>query len=89
MEVTTCGSSRRLPLMLAAGLELLVVGMGTVFAFLALMVLLMSLSSRVFAAISPPTAIAANGLESDDGAAEIAIALAVAAAHRRRAVTRG
>ncbi len=69
--------------MLAAGLELLVVGMGTVFAFLGLMVLLMHASARVFSALQPATA-APQTADLDNDDAEIALVLAAVAAQRRR-----
>ena len=64
------------------GLQLLVVGMGTVFAFLGLLVALMHGSARVLAgrpeALAPPPA-GPPGLDTTSEA-EIAVAIAVAAA---------
>lgn len=69
--------------MLAAGFELMVIGMGTVFAFLGLLVALMHVSARVIAALEP--APAARPIEPPDDEAEIAVVLAAVAAARQRA----
>lgn len=71
--------------MFSAGVELMVVGMGTVFAFLGLLVGLMHVSARVIAALSPP---ALEQPPSDEEEAEVAVVLAAVAAARQRAAGR-
>ena len=69
--------------MVASGVELMVVGMATVFAFLGLLVLMMHVSARVVAALQPKPQ-TAPALAADDDA-EIAIVLAAVAAARQAA----
>lgn len=75
------------------GFQLLVVGMGTVFAFLTLLVLLMTASGWVFRQLgpeeepAPPPASRTTGVTAASAAseeAEIAAVLAAAEAYRRR-----
>ena len=75
--------------MLAEGVEFMMIGMGTVFAFLALLVLAMNTAGWVIntyfpiaatAPAGPPTTATVN--EPDMSDAEVAVALA--AAYRRR-----
>jgi len=72
--------------MLAEGLQLLLVGMATVFAFLTLLVGLMEGSARFFEAygdrLSQPEAAQPSGGASDSHE-EIAVVLAAIEAHRR------
>jgi oxaloacetate decarboxylase (Na+ extruding) subunit gamma len=67
--------------MLLEGVELMVVGMGTVFAFLSLLVLMMHATAKVIAAIEPAPVFAATVAGNDDG--EIAVVLAAVAAARQ------
>ena len=64
--------------MLIDGVQLMIVGMGTVFAFLGLLVLMMYGSGKVVAALAPPPAAAVAVRISDE--AEIAVVLAAVAA---------
>ena len=75
--------------MLAEGVEFMIIGMGTVFAFLALLVLAMNSAGWVISTYFPVTAAepaqpsaAAPVREADLSDAELAVALA--AAYRRR-----
>lgn len=69
--------------MLTDGVQLMVVGMGTVFAFLGLLVLLMRVSSSVIAASQPAPLLPAAPTEDEE---EIAVALAAIAAARQNAL---
>ena len=78
-------SDRSIPLlygraMIGQGLMLMAVGMGTVFAFLGLLVLFMELSARIFERLAPPPAVGVAA--ADDQELEIAVALAAIAAAR-------
>lgn len=50
---------RMTPLLLTSGIELMLVGMGTVFVFLSLLVLATTLMSKIVARVAPVTASAA------------------------------
>lgn len=74
--------------MLEEGVNLMGVGMTTVFSFLALLVIVLQISARVFASIGhrwpdPPTAPSrlAPSAQSD---VEVVVAVAAIEAHRRR-----
>ena len=70
---------------MAQGLELMVVGMGTVFAFLALLAFAMELAGRFLSSVLPDEEISTSqNVPATAGAAEAEIALAIAAAHRFR-----
>jgi Na+-transporting methylmalonyl-CoA/oxaloacetate decarboxylase gamma subunit len=76
--------------MLREGVHLMAVGMTTVFSFLALLVIVLEISARVFQSLShrwPDPAIArtrTNPMPRERGDIEVAVALAVIEAHRRR-----
>ena len=71
--------------MLAEGIELMVIGMGTVFAFLALLVLTMHGSAWLIATYFPPsTQLDPTGTEPSPQSAEPEIAAVLAIAHRWR-----
>lgn len=67
--------------MLAQGIELMLVGMGTVFAFLLLMVFAMNASGFIIQRYFPPPP---EPLTSRGGAADAEIAVVLAAASRWR-----
>jgi sodium pump decarboxylase gamma subunit len=75
--------------MLLEGANLMAVGMTTVFSFLALLVIVLEISARVFQSFGhrwPDPAVAhtqANPMPSTRGEVEVAVALAVIEAHRR------
>ena len=76
--------------MLLEGVNLMAVGMTTVFSFLALLVIVLEISARVFQSLGhrwPDPAVAqthTNPMPSARGDIEVAVALAVIEAHRRR-----
>ena len=79
--------------MLADGLSLMVVGMVTVFSFLALLVVVLELSARVFASYGhlwpepvedAPAPTVSTASPTQPRHAEVAVALAAIEAHRRR-----
>lgn len=71
--------------MMAEGIELMAVGMGTVFAFLALLAFAMELAGRFLSAVLPPDAqVSSQSIQAAKGGAEAEIALVIAAAHRFR-----
>ncbi len=78
--------------MLAEGLGLMVAGMGMVFSFLALLVLVMMVSAKFFNRFSAPVQVensqvaseAAGPHRADGDLVEIAIAIAAAKARTRR-----
>ncbi len=72
------------------GVHLMAVGMGAVFAFLALMVLVMNLAARLFRHLpqdAPP--VTASPGTPDDDEREIAVVLAAVEAWRRRGASGG
>lgn len=69
--------------MIAQGLELMLVGMGTVFAFLTLLAFAMEFAGRFLSSILPEAEVVTSH-SAPAGAAEAEIALAIAAAHRFR-----
>ncbi len=72
---------------MAQGIEIMLVGMATVFAFLSLLVGLLHVSAALFAGSADPVAVApAPAARQVSGAEEeeIAVVLAVAEAWRRR-----
>lgn len=76
--------------MLLEGVNLMVVGMATVFSFLALLVVVLQISAKVFAAVGhrwPDPVIAtsrATQTQKTPRDATVAVALAAVVAHRRR-----
>ena len=76
--------------MLLEGVNLMVVGMTTVFSFLALLVIVLEVSARIFqrgtdAEVQPATvAMSPSGASPVRGSEEIAVVLAAVEAHRRR-----
>jgi len=76
--------------MLLEGVNLMVVGMTTVFSFLALLVMVLEVSARIFQGGSDgeakPASVAMtpSGASSVRGSEEIAVVLAAVEAHRRR-----
>ena len=76
--------------MLLEGVNLMVVGMTTVFSFLALLVMVLEVSARIFqggsAGEAKPASVAMtpSGASSVRGSEEIAVVLAAVEAHRRR-----
>ena len=86
MNVTTGLRSRTLSPMIMAGVELMFVGMSTVFAFLGLLVVLMHASARIVAHLSPPPLVTKLADVDDD--AQIAVVLAAVAAARQRVTRR-
>ena len=76
--------------MLLEGVNLMVVGMTTVFSFLALLVIVLEVSARTFqrgtaAEAQPATAaMTPRGVSPVRGSEEIAVVLAAVEAHRRR-----
>lgn len=74
--------------MMAQGLALLIVGMGMVFVFLALLVAVMNLTAAAFARLSPmPIAETGNGAVSEPPArdhADIAVVIAAVRHHSSR-----
>ena len=69
--------------MMAQGLELMLVGMGTVFAFLTLMAFAMEFTGRFLSSMLPDTEVSASQ-SIPSGSADAEIALVIAAAHRFR-----
>ena len=70
---------------MAEGLELMGVGMGTVFAFLALLAFAMEFAGRFLSSVLPDEEVSTSqNIPATAGAAEAEIALAIAAAHRFR-----
>ncbi len=67
--------------LLTSGLELMLVGMGTVFFFLTVLVGATTLMSRIAARIAPP---AAGAREEDVTPEEVAAITAAIAQHRKR-----
>ena len=76
--------------MLLEGVNVMVVGMTTVFSFLALLVIVLEVSARIFqrgtdAEAQPATAaMIPGGASPVRGSEEIAVVLAAVEAHRRR-----
>ena len=76
--------------MLLEGVNLMVVGMATVFSFLALLVVVLQISAKVFAAVGhrwpDPASATSRPTQTPKTAidATIAVALAAVVAHRRR-----
>ena len=76
--------------MLPEGVNLMAVGMTTVFSFLALLVIVLEISARVFQSLGhrwPDLAIArtqTHPIPRERGDIEVAVALVVIEAHRRR-----
>ena len=76
--------------MLLEGVNLMAVGMTTVFSFLTLLVIVLEISARVFQSFGhrwpDPTATHSptSPMPGTNGDVEVAIALAVVEAHRRR-----
>ena len=73
--------------MLAEGIELMVVGMGTVFSFLTLLALTMEFAGRFLCSVLPPEpeVSTSKSIQASKGGSDVEIALAIAAAHRFRA----
>ncbi len=65
--------------LMTAGIELMLVGMGTVFVFLTLLVVATTLMSRIVLRISPPSPAAA-----ELSAEELAVITAAVHAHRNK-----
>jgi len=72
--------------MMAEGIELMAVGMGTVFAFLTLLAFAMEFAGRFLSLVLPPDAqvSTSQSIQAAKGGAEAEIALVIAAAHRFR-----
>jgi len=71
--------------MMTQGLELLAVGMGTVFAFLSLLALAMEAAGRILGKVMPdPEATTSKSPPAVSNAAQAQVAVAIAAAHRFR-----
>ena len=71
--------------MMTQGLELLAVGMGTVFAFLSLLALAMEAAGRILGKVMPdPEATTSKRPPAVSNAAQAQVAVAIAAAHRFR-----
>ena len=76
--------------MLLEGVNLMVVGMTTVFSFLALLVIVLEVSARIFQrgtdaeAQRATVAMTPSGMSPVRGSEEIAVVLAAGEAHRRR-----
>ena len=67
------------------GIELMLVGMGTVFAFLALLAFAMEFAGRFLSSVFPDTEVSTSqNIQVAQGVAETEIALVIAAAHRFR-----
>ncbi len=69
--------------MIVEGTRLMLVGMTTVFAFLALMVVLMALSGRLLRGFAEREEAEREASAATDDAQEIAVVLAAIEAHRR------
>ena len=69
--------------MMAQAIELMLVGMGTVFAFLTLLAFAMEFSGRFLSSVLPDSEVSTSH-SLPAGSAEAEIALAIAAAHRCR-----
>ena len=70
--------------LVAAGVELMLIGMGTVFFFLTLLIVATSTMSRLVARFAPPVAVAPAGPATTEQAEEVAAITAAIAEHRRR-----
>ena len=67
------------------GIELMLVGMGTVFAFLTLLAFAMEFTGRFLSSVLPDTEVSTSqSIQVAQGAVDSEIALAIAAAHRFR-----
>ncbi len=66
--------------LMTAGIELMLVGMGTVFVFLTLLVVATTLMSRIVLRISPPPPAVAAELSAE----ELAVITAAVHAHRNK-----
>ena len=70
---------------MAEGLELLAVGMGTVFAFLSLLAIAMEAAGRILGRVMPDEEVTTSQSTAvASGASQAEIAVAIAAAHRFR-----
>ena len=71
--------------MMAQGIDLMLVGMGTVFAFLALLAFAMEFAGRFLSSAFPDAEVSTSqSVLAVEGAGEAEIALVIAAAHRFR-----
>lgn len=70
---------------MAQGIELMLVGMGTVFAFLTLLAFAMEFAGRFLRSVLPDTEVSTSqSVQAVQGAGEAEIALVIAVAHRFR-----
>ena len=71
--------------MMAQGIELMLVGMGTVFAFLTLLAFAMEFAGRFLSSVFPDIEVSTSqSIHAAQGVADAEIALVIAVAHRFR-----